>query len=66
MIQRSTPRSRLVLASAAVIALLVLSTGSVFAAGSDVTYTKKVRRQPGRFYSDHQFYWALIGPAPRT
>lgn len=31
MIQRSTPRSRLGLASAAVIALLVLSTGSVFA-----------------------------------
>jgi hypothetical protein len=31
VIQRSTPRSRLGLASAAVIALLVLSTGSVFA-----------------------------------
>jgi hypothetical protein len=43
----------------------IFSTGSVFAAGSDATYTKQVRRQPGRFYSDHQFYWALVGPATR-
>lgn len=32
------------------------------AAGSDYTYTKADQADPTKFYSDHQFHWALIGP----
>lgn len=36
----------------------VFTTGEPIDAGSDTSYNKS---NPAEFYSDHRFYWALIG-----
>lgn len=37
----------------------VFSTGDATDAGSDTTYD---RTDPSQFYSDHRFYWGVVGP----
>jgi hypothetical protein len=40
----------------------IFSKGRPITAGSDLSYKTELKRNPDIFYSDHRFYWAVIGP----
>ncbi|MFN2593508.1 MAG: endonuclease/exonuclease/phosphatase family protein [Actinomycetota bacterium] len=42
----------------------IFAKAGTAAAGSDYTYTKADQADPAKFYSDHQFHWALIQAGP--
>jgi hypothetical protein len=40
----------------------IFSKGRAITAGSDLSYKSELRSNPDIYYSDHRFYWAVVGP----